>query len=96
MSGPLGVAEIKRRFSEILNRIEMRGERIAIRRRGRTVAVIGPPGAADEPLVAPATPRRGLAAAAGAWEDHPDIEAFIADIRRARERALDRDVEVVE
>ena len=96
MPGPLGVAEIKRRFSEILNRLEMRGERIAIRRRGRTVAVIGPPGATDELLVDPAKPRRGLAAAAGAWEDHPDIDAFIADIRSARDRAHDRDVEAVE
>jgi antitoxin (DNA-binding transcriptional repressor) of toxin-antitoxin stability system len=94
MSGPLGVAEIKRRFSEILNRIELRGELISIRRRGRTVAVIGPPGAADE--APPPEPRRGLAAAVGAWEDYPDVDAFIADIRSARERALDRDVEAVE
>lgn len=94
MTDLLGVAEIKRRFSEILNRIELRGERISICRRGRTVAVIGPPGAGDE--APPAAPRRGLAAAVGAWEDYPDVDASIADIRNARERALDRDVEAVE
>lgn len=96
MTDLLGVAEIKRRFSEILNRIELRGERIAIRRRGRTVAVIGPAGDADEVPTEHVAPRRGLAAAVGAWEDHPDVDAFIAEIRDARDRAVDRAVEAVE
>jgi prevent-host-death family protein len=96
MSYSLGVAELKRRFSEILNRIELRGERIAVRRRGRTIAVIVPAGADGEAVALPATPRRGLAVAAGAWEEHPDIDAFIADIRAARDTSTDRVVEVME
>lgn len=95
MTDRLGVAEIKRRFSEILNRIELRGERIAIRRRGRTVAVIGPAGDVDEGPAKHTATRCGLVAAVGAWEDHPDIDAFIADIRSARDQTLDRDVEAV-
>ncbi len=95
MSDALGVAELERRFSEILNRVELRGERIAVRRRGRTVAVIVPAGDDDaEPVVN--KPRRGLAAAAGAWQEHPDIGGFIAAVRAARDRSADREVEALE
>ncbi len=96
MSDSLGVADLKRRFSEILNRIELRGERIAVLRRGRAVAVIGPAHADDDDAAPPTKPRRGLAAAAGAWEEHPDIDAFIADIRAARDTSADREVEALE
>ena len=96
MSYSLGVAELKRRFSEILNRIELRGERIAVLRRGRTIAVIGPADGDDEATAVRTGPRRGLAAAAGAWEEHPDIDAFIEDIRIARDTSSDRVVEAME
>jgi prevent-host-death family protein len=42
MREELGVAELKRRFSELLNRVELKGERIEIRRRGRPVAALVP------------------------------------------------------
>jgi len=96
MSDSLGVADLKRRFSEILNRIELRGERIAVLRRGRAVAVIGPAHGDDDDSAPPTKPRRGLAAAAGAWEEHPDIDAFIADIRATRDASADREVEAME
>lgn len=95
MSDSLGVAELKRRFSEILSRVELRGERIAVRRRGRTVAVIAP-AQGDDATRAPARPRRGLAAAAGAWEDHADVDRFLAEVRAARDRSTDRPVEPLE
>ena len=94
MSESLGVAELKRRFSEILNRIEMRGERIAVRRRGRTVAIIAP-AEGDEESAGQVKPRRGLAAAAGAWEDHPDIDRFLEHIRAARDESPDRPMEAL-
>ncbi len=95
MSYSLGVAELKRRFSEILNRVEMHGESIWVQRHGRRVAVIGPPDNTEARPV-PNKPRRGLAAAAGAWEDHPDIDGFIADIQVARDDATDRIVKPFE
>lgn len=95
MSDSLGVADLKRRFSEILNRVELRGERIAVLRHGRTVAVIGPAGGDDDGLDLSTNPRRGLTAAAGAWEEHPDIDAFIAGIRAARDSSADREVEAM-
>ena len=89
MTDFMGVAEVKRRFSEVLSRVELRGESVVVRRRGRPVAVIAPPGELDLAPGEP-TPRRGLAAAAGAWEEHEDIDGFIATIRAARQRAVDR------
>jgi len=96
MTDSLNVAELKRRFSEILSRVELRGERITVCRRGRMVAILVP--ATDVEVAAPAaaTTRRGLAAAAGAWEEHPDIERFIAEIRAARDASTDRTVEAME
>jgi prevent-host-death family protein len=96
MTNSLNVAELKRRFSEILSRVELRGERITVRRRGRTVAILVPASDEDETAVIATTPRRGLAAAAGAWEGYPDVERFIAEIRAARDASADRAVEAME
>ncbi len=96
MADSLNVAELKRRFSEILSRVELRGERITVRRRGRAVAILVPATDVDEAASGATTARRGLAAAAGAWEEHPDIEHFIAEIRAARDAAIDRTVEAME
>ena len=38
----LGVAEAKRRFSELMSRVEYRGERFIIQRHGRTMAALVP------------------------------------------------------
>jgi len=84
MGEELGVAELKRRFSELLNRVELKGERIEIRRRGRPVAALVPlaeiEGTGDEQD----HPKRGLAAAAGIWEDFQDVDGFLASIRAHR------------
>lgn len=47
----IGVAEARRRFSELLDRA-IRGEVVEVARRGEVVAVIGPPrdNAAPEPI----------------------------------------------
>ncbi len=93
MSSEIGVAEVKRRFSEFLTRVEIQGERVLIRRRGRTVAALVPVGempAVDEPQGKGA---RGILAAAGAFEDEEEWEAFLKATRRARSNARDRKIE---
>jgi prevent-host-death family protein len=88
MHEQLGVAELKRRFSEFLSRVELNGERIEIRRRGRPVAALVPMAeieGADEDI----RPKRGLAAAAGIWEDFQDVDRFLASIRPHRDRDED-------
>ena len=49
----IGVAEARRRFSELLDRA-IRGEVVEVARRGEVVAVLGPPNGAtaSEPLLA--------------------------------------------
>jgi prevent-host-death family protein len=83
----LGVAEAKRRFSELIDRVGD-GERFLVRRRGRPALALVPPTteALDD---APAKPL-GLAAVAGAladWDDFPKImEEVVASRRKARDR----------
>jgi prevent-host-death family protein len=87
----LGVADLKRRFSAMLARVELNGEKVVVVKRGRAAALLGPLDGATEERP---RPRRGLAAAAGAWEDYEDIDALLAALRAARERSQDRDVEL--
>ena len=88
MHEELGVAELKRRFSELLSRVELNGERIEIRRRGRPVAALVPVAQIER---ADEDPRhkRGLTAAAGIWEDFQDIDRFLASMRHHRDRDED-------
>ena len=85
MHEELGVAELKRRFSELLNRVELNGERIEIRRRGRPVAALVPLAEIDRAEDAGDRPKRGLTAAAGVWEDFQDVDRFLASIRTHRD-----------
>ena len=96
----VSVAEVKRRFSEFLSRVELRGERVLITRRGKPVAVLVHPGSIEDlrssSTPAPADKRRGLLAAAGAWAEMEDVDRMIEEIYAARLRAADRDVEPLE
>ncbi len=84
MHEELGVAELKRRFSELLSRVELNGERIEIRRRGRPVAALVPVAEIEE-ADRETCPRRGLTAAAGIWEDFQDVDGFLASVRPHRD-----------
>jgi len=81
------VAEAKRRFSELLDRVGA-GEHIVLHRRGRPAAVLVPASATsvDEEARAPL----GLAALAGALADWDELEAVVEEIYAARRSARDR------
>lgn len=86
----LTVADAKRRFSELLDRVRG-GERFVVLRRGKpAVALIAPdqvgPETAGRPL--------GLAAVAGALEEWADLPDVIEEIYRARRRSKDRPVDL--
>lgn len=84
----IGVAEAKRRFSELVDRVR-RGERFVIHRRGRpAVALVSP----DEVLGRPQNPPIGLAAVAGALGDWDDLEEVVEEIYALRRSARDRPV----
>jgi antitoxin (DNA-binding transcriptional repressor) of toxin-antitoxin stability system len=82
----LTVAETKRRFSELIDRVQ-RGERFLVTRRGKPALVLAPPlrGFPDEERPPPA----GLAAIAGALAE-VDLDALVQEIYAARRRARDR------
>ena len=85
---PIGVAEAKRRFSELIDRID-EGERFVVSRRGRPAVVLAPPtpdalrDAAHRPI--------GLAAVAGALADWDDLDEAVREIYGARRRSRERD-----
>jgi prevent-host-death family protein len=83
----LGVADAKRRFSELIDRVGA-GERFVVARRGKPAVALVPP----SPDVArmPSGPPAGLAAVAGALADWDDLDEVIEDIYRARRRSKDR------
>lgn len=87
MTSQLGVAEAKRRFSELLDRVAG-GERIVVARRGRPAVVLAPPqeGEASGPRSAPL----GFASVAGALAEEPELDAILDDVAAARRRATDR------
>ena len=86
MTETMGVAETKRRFAELIDRV-LHGERFVVTRRGRPVAALVPAtdAAASEP-----SPYLGLAAFAGALADVPEFEEIMADVIASRKDAGQR------
>ena len=88
MTETMGVAETKRRFAELIDRV-LAGERIIVTRRGRPVIALVP--ATDEAAAEPRT-YIGLAAFAGILEDWDEGPEMIEEILAARHRSFGRDV----
>lgn len=83
----LGVAEAKRRFGELIDRVQ-RGERFIVSRRGQPAVALVP--TRDELARRPPTAPKGLAAGAGALADWPELESVVDEIYTARAKASDR------
>jgi prevent-host-death family protein len=80
----VGVAEAKRRFSELAERVS-RGESFVILNRGRPTVALVPPQRvrhSDKPV--------GFAAFAGALAEWETIDEDMAEVIEARKRAIDR------
>jgi prevent-host-death family protein len=83
----IGVAEAKRRFSELLDRVA-NGERIVVERRGFPAVVLVPP---PEEAASGARPAPvGFASLAGALADLPELDQVLSDVAAARRGATDR------
>lgn len=81
----LSVADVKRRFSDVIGRVE-RGERIVVSRRGKPVLALVPADSAGASRPAPV----GLAAMAGTLGDWHALPRVVTEIYAARRRARDR------
>lgn len=84
----LGVAEAKRRFSELVDRVRG-GERFLVARHGRPAVALVPP---DDPSASSTGRPRGFLSLAGILADWSDdiVDQMVADIYTARRRAKDR------
>jgi prevent-host-death family protein len=85
----LGVAEAKRRFSELIDRVG-EGEQFIVARHGRPAVALVPP--SERALRAADQRPLGLAAVAGALADWEEIDEVVRDIYAARRRSRDRAV----
>lgn len=86
MAESLGVAEAKKRFSELIDRVKQ-GERFVVLRRGRPVLALVPP---DQVGDASAGKPIGLAGIAGALADWSELDEVVSEIYASRRRAKDR------
>jgi prevent-host-death family protein len=91
-AGPIPVAEAKRRFSELIERVQG-GERIVVSRRGRPVVLLSSP---EHAIASGRAAPSGLASLVGALADWQDIDEVVAHIYAARRHSKDRAVEPVE
>jgi len=93
MSKNIGVAELKRRFSEVVSEVSRDGDQVVIERSGKPLAALV--SLKDFEIVAQDGKKRenmGLLAAIGAWEDFEDMDSLIKDIYRRRKKAKERSV----
>jgi prevent-host-death family protein len=84
----LGVAEAKRRFAELVDRVQ-RGERFVVSRRGRPAVALVPP--REELARRSVSAPKGLAAGAGALADWAELDTVVDEIYAARAEAHDRE-----
>lgn len=82
----LGVAEAKRSFSELLDRVR-RGERFVLQRRGRAAAALVPVSELRD--TGDASPA-GVLGLVGALADIDGFDDIIADVIASRRSATDR------
>lgn len=90
MSKTIGVAEVKRRFSEVIEKVSRDGEQIIIQKNHKPLAAMV--SLKDFEIVKKSGRRenKGLLAAIGAWDDFEDIDGLIKQIYMARRKAKDR------
>jgi prevent-host-death family protein len=95
MAENMGVAEIKKNFSEVMSRISQSGEQFIIKKKGKPMAAMV--GIKDLELIdtfAKKGKKKGLLAAIGAWEDFEGLDNVIKDIYKKRKRSKDRRVDI--
>lgn len=88
MTELIGVAEAKRRFSELIERVRL-GDRFVVSRRGKPAMALVPPSEVKQSQEGKPI---GLAAIAGGLADWEDLEEVVAEIYRLRRTSKDRPV----
>lgn len=89
MAEVIGVAEAKRRFAELIDRVQ-HGERFVVARRGRPVLALVPPAYADRGDEN--SEFTGFAALAGIMSDWPEFGEVMDEVYASRQDQRDRDM----
>jgi antitoxin (DNA-binding transcriptional repressor) of toxin-antitoxin stability system len=87
----IGVAEVKKHFSEVMSQISQVGEQFIIEKKGKPMAAMV--GLKDLEMIERSVKKgkkNGLLAAIGAWEDFEELDKVIKDIYLKRKRSGDR------
>jgi prevent-host-death family protein len=93
MPKTIGVAEVKKDFSEVISQVSLKGEQFIIERKGKPMAAIV--GLKDLEMIEPPRIRekkKGLLAAIGAWEEFDDLEKLVIKIYERRGKAKERGI----
>jgi len=94
MAKVVGVAEAKKKFSEIMSDIVYRGEHFIVERKGRPmIAMVNISELEKLEQIPKVEGKRGLLAAIGALEEFRELNKIIEDIYRARKKAKDRRIQ---
>jgi prevent-host-death family protein len=91
---PIGVAEAKRRFADVLGTVRYQGERYVVERNGTPMAALVP--LSDLPGAFAQEERSGFLALVGAFEDDPEYADSLADVVRSRRTQRSRPVAPLE
>ncbi len=86
----IGVAEIKKHFSEIISEVAIKGEQVIIEKKGKPMAAVV--SLKDLEMIEHSDKKKenGLLAAIGAWEDFDEIEETVAAIYKERKISKER------
>lgn len=77
---PISIADVKRRFADVLGEVRYHKQRFIIERNGTPVAALVP----LEELAEPTSGRRGFLALVGAFDDVPEFSAALDDAVASR------------
>jgi prevent-host-death family protein len=91
MAKNIGVAEVKKSFSEVMSKVSLKGEHFVIEKKGKPMAALVSvqelqriEGSKEKEK------KKGLLAAIGAWEDFEDLESTVSAIYARRKKSKDR------
>jgi prevent-host-death family protein len=90
MRRTIGVAEIKKHFSEVISKVAIKGEHFIIERKGKPVAAVVSLKDLEKIESSGKKKEHGLLAAIGALEDFDELEDTIAAIYEERLMSKDR------
>jgi prevent-host-death family protein len=92
MSKNIGVAEVKKRFSEVINEVSLKGEHFVIEKKGRPMAAMVSVKELEMIESKKGGKKKGLLGALSAWEDFENLENTVKALYKERGKSKDRDV----